>query len=897
MQRAPFVKSFLSLLRAGLGLSANLLFLSAAEAQVNSQQDDAVWAGVEEMIVLGAGSLGAHDFADADSVIAFSNEDLAALGAQDISDLASFTPNLEIVTSGATSPTFFIRGVGLNDFNSNSTGAVAIYQDGVAINAPAMQLGTLFDIESVNVLRGPQGIGLNRNASAGAIKIYSKKPSGDTSGFMRADFGDFDYMDYEGAIESPILGDAVSGRLAFRFSKRDGFMKNRCAGAPAFADRVPFPGLPAEPGEAPWSICGERKALSGVGDISDVPVGLEKFVNDLNNWAARATFKIEPDLGALDTTWIINFHGGRRDEFSALGQSYGTGGAFCRDGDICQAPFFDTPEDERGTISTGVLGGPQGRTGSGYQPREVIQRLAELAPCTAEINPINGKRNTCRTFQPGETAADVLEDRALENRAKIQIARELARDLDDKPWEGDFNRTGKTTNTVLGGFLSGAIELPAEISMTMTTGFDSYDRQIDSDVDFSPETLFHIITTDDGWQLYQDVEFKGEFDAFENPIRWEFGGWFHREILNVSVANDLGDDTVIGVGSREYRQKGWSGGASLALGFDFWDDFTLDGGVRYNFDRKSLDYVLLFGGGTTGAETTNLDEVWQAPTGTIRLTYNFREDTHVYWKYTRGWKPGTYNATSGQGRSVSVADEEELDSFEFGLAGSWFDDRFKLSGALFYYAYAEYQIFTTEQQPGGNTVFVTLNANDAEVYGAELDTTIFPWEYTQLGFRFSWLETQFLDFTQTNSQLANSGVFIQEVQNSGNPLLNSPRFKVILSLEQTLPLGTTGSLTARYDGVWTDDSFFDASEGLGNPNILGERFLPEFAIGQRAYWLHNLRVTWKSSDGFVSVAGWVRNLENKAYKTFAFDASAFQRTTVYFVGDPRTIGTSISVVF
>ena len=140
----------------------------------------------------GAESEAASDFEAADSVTGFGAEDLAALGAQDIADLAAFTPNLEIVTAGATTPTFFIRGVGLNDFNSNSTGAVAIYQDDVPINAPALQLSTLFDVEAVNVLRGPQGTGLARNASAGAIKIYSRKPTGEFGGFLRSELGNYD---------------------------------------------------------------------------------------------------------------------------------------------------------------------------------------------------------------------------------------------------------------------------------------------------------------------------------------------------------------------------------------------------------------------------------------------------------------------------------------------------------------------------------------------------------------------------------------------------------------------------------------------------------------------------------------------------------------------------------
>ena len=191
--------------------------------------------------MLGAESEATRDFEAADSVTGFGAEDLAALGAQDIADLAAFTPNLEIVTSGATTPTFFIRGVGLNDFNSNSTGAVAIYQDDVPINAPALQLSTLFDVEAVNVLRGPQGTGLARNASAGAIKIYSRKPTGEFGGFLRSELGNFDFRDFEGAIEAPIFEDILAGRFAFRLSERDGTMKNRCGNAPAFEDRVPVP--------------------------------------------------------------------------------------------------------------------------------------------------------------------------------------------------------------------------------------------------------------------------------------------------------------------------------------------------------------------------------------------------------------------------------------------------------------------------------------------------------------------------------------------------------------------------------------------------------------------------------------------------------------------------------
>ena len=212
--------------------SGGVRIAQATEPEAAEEEPTAAPSGaVEEIIVKGAESATLSDITTGDSVTAFNVADLAALGAQSIEDLASFTPNLEIVTAGATTPTFFIRGVGLNDFNPNSTGAVAIYQDDVAINAPALQLGTLFDMEGVNVLRGPQGTGIARNASAGAIKIYTRKPTGQFGGYLRSEVGNYDFQDYEGAVEAPIYEDILSGRLAFRLTQRDGTMKNRCADA------------------------------------------------------------------------------------------------------------------------------------------------------------------------------------------------------------------------------------------------------------------------------------------------------------------------------------------------------------------------------------------------------------------------------------------------------------------------------------------------------------------------------------------------------------------------------------------------------------------------------------------------------------------------------------------
>jgi len=888
----------------------------STEPELGSEWEPSLEPDIEEILIFGSESVGTGDFQAADSVTAFSTDDLAALGAQTIADLAGYTPNLEIVSPGATTPTFFIRGVGLNDFNANSTGAVAIYQDDVAINAPALQSPMLFDVEAVNVLRGPQGTGLARNASAGAIKFYSRKPSGEFGGFVRSEFGNFGARDFEGAVEVPLLEDILSGRFAFRLSQRDGTMKNRCGNARAFAKRTPVPGriqlnaLGLSQTDPPWSLCGEPVTQTGPPPyVSDIPVGLPSRLNDLDNWGARGTLLFEP---AYNMSFLLNAHGSRRDEWTRVGQAYGTTGFYCLNGDIDNC-FPGRRLYPNGSRIADVLGGTQGA--GGYQAPEVRARLEQLAPCLKST-----------PGRPLGTCGNA--DRADVNAAKLQVANELARDLDSEPWAGDFNMcsadkdidpdrpgiqcdndTGKTQNDTWGVYLKGDIDLPWEMRFTSISAYDTYDRFYDTDFDYSPETLFHITTDDEGWQVTQDLRLQGQVGD-EVALRWDIGGWFLHEQLDVTVTNDLGQFSDNGVGQREYTQDLWSLAGYASLAVDFWDDFTLDGGFRYNWEQKKLDFALTYELIGTFLEKKN--ETWDAPTGTVRLTYRFRDDTHVFWKYTRGWKPGTYNATSAlrndfftgvPSADVSTARPEEIDSFETGIRGSWFDDNLTLDFSFFYYSYSDYQIFTAQQFEGGQPEFVILNADDAEVYGAELDAVVRPWEGAFINVRFGWLESQFLDFVQLQQERVllppnNQRVTVnREIQNTGNNLLNSPEYKVSLTAEQTLSIGVWGSVAVRYDTVWTDTTYYDATEGRGIPNVQNFQFLPEDTIAQRAFWIHNLRVSYLTPDNKIEVAGWVRNLADKAYKTFAFDGSTFNNTTIYNVNDPRTYGVTLIVNF
>ena len=141
-------------------------------------------------------------------------------------EIQNYIPNLTINGAfGVVNPQIFIRGVGNNDFNDNAGATVGVYQDEVYLSAPAGKLVQTYDLESVQVLRGPQGTLFGRNNTAGAIAFTSTRPDGNFEGYVRATLGNFERMDFEGAMSFPI-SESLSGRVAVQRNTRAGYADN-----------------------------------------------------------------------------------------------------------------------------------------------------------------------------------------------------------------------------------------------------------------------------------------------------------------------------------------------------------------------------------------------------------------------------------------------------------------------------------------------------------------------------------------------------------------------------------------------------------------------------------------------------------------------------------------------
>lgn len=162
------------------------------------------------------------------SITAFTGAAMRELNMVNSVDIAGQTPGLNVGTpvGEGNNPSITLRGVGLNDFNDNNEGPIAIYRDEVYQAAMPGLTFQLFDLERVEVLRGPQGTLYGRNATGGLVHFISNKPTEEFGGYFDLSLGDNNQVKAEAAIGGA-LGESVQARLSVATNQYDGYVKNR----------------------------------------------------------------------------------------------------------------------------------------------------------------------------------------------------------------------------------------------------------------------------------------------------------------------------------------------------------------------------------------------------------------------------------------------------------------------------------------------------------------------------------------------------------------------------------------------------------------------------------------------------------------------------------------------
>lgn len=178
------------------------------------------------------------------SVSVIGGQTLADTHSKDLIDASSLSPGVVVspqAFGGRTMQTFTIRGIGFDDFRPNENPFAAVSIDGVYQGSSALVGGQMFDVERLEILKGPQGTLFDRNTTAGAVNIISRQPTDRWQGKIRADYGEFNSQRIEGGVGGP-LSETISFCLSGVYDHTDGFVTNLGSGSAATV--TPAVGIP-----------------------------------------------------------------------------------------------------------------------------------------------------------------------------------------------------------------------------------------------------------------------------------------------------------------------------------------------------------------------------------------------------------------------------------------------------------------------------------------------------------------------------------------------------------------------------------------------------------------------------------------------------------------------------
>lgn len=456
----------------------------------------------------------------------------------------------------------------------------------------------------------------------------------------------------------------------------------------------------------------------------------------------------------------------------------------------------------------------------------------------------------------------------------------------------DHDGTSLTLNWHLGDY-----------TLTSISAYDYIRGRSTSDADYTPYEVNGAAISDNKYTQYsQELRLAS---PQQETLRWLLGAHYFHEDLDSSAQRIITPGpTPNGTGSNQtggvtdfrdlnYDHKTDSYALFGNLTYDFTDNFSVTGGLRWTQEKKNIDLdltqltratangplIALGGSGTNGNRQE--DKTWEAWTYDLTPEYRINDNVRVFFRYAHGFRSGGFNT----GLSTSLAqlttvDPEQLDAYEIGLKSEWFNHRLTANANVFYYDYSDIQVNLLTVNNGVLTTALT-NGASGKVKGAELELEGQPTDYLHLRAAVSFLDTQYTDFKNTNPT---TGAVTGDY--SGNSFVRSPRNVVSLGADYTFPLEIGGKLVAGGDVSFRDKEYF----------LADRQSSADKTLSQPHYTLANSRLTWYSPDEKLSVTGFVNNLTDRRYQVHGRPNGTLGQYVITY-GDPRTVGLSVTSRF
>lgn len=666
---------------APLAILAASPALAQDDTQDTSSGDRSIFGG-EIVVTAQKRSENVQDVAI--SIAAYSGDQLRALGVEDSADIATFTPGVHTGGSLAGQNTqFTIRGVTQNDFNDIVEAPNAVYLDEGYIAIAQGQSFALFDIERVEVLKGPQGTLFGRNATGGLVHYISSLPTLDVwEGYIDGRFGIMDNpkspntYTIEAAAGGPLVTDKLGVRAAVRWNKQDPWLINL----------YPDSAVSGPPGPGAGADLGDDDTLAG-----------------------RLTFLAEPSDGVK---LILSGNYSRARMGTGPYQQKPTIAQYDVNGELINVLDVG-PNETRASI--GVDGGPNvinGDAGSDLNNDGLVGGAGELYGRPAGADYFGW-------IDPDGNGNYFSSDFAFKDQDHVDT------------W---------------GINLRGEFELSDSVTINTVTDYKNYDKLLFIDVDAGPANQLANYAGVDADQFSQEVRISGSSDRLEWVTGLYFLKIDTNSINGLKApVNSLVPGAPIDIATTA-RLKTTSYSAFGQLSYDLTDTLRVVAGGRIIREKKNYFFIqelyaspdayevqpadgLLFtigpiypGGVPSPYTDRNSNTLWA---GKLQLEFRPNPDTLLYAGVNRGVKAGSYNAQLNGGLptpdSAIAYGDETLLSYEGGFKLTVADGKLRLNGAAYYYDYQDYQSFLFTGVSG-----LVVNA-DAETYGAELSLTANPY--------------------------------------------------------------------------------------------------------------------------------------------------------------------------
>jgi iron complex outermembrane receptor protein len=624
------------------------------------------------------------------AVSAFTGETLDELGLRNISDLTRVVPNVDMYSGNGTAGggNVYIRGIGARNTGVNFDSGVGLYVDGVYVSRADGAVLDNVDLQSVQVLRGPQGTLFGKNTTGGAILYTTNKPVEELGGHALVRVGNYNQFDSQGTINVPIMDDVLMSRFSLYKTEQDGYVHSE------IPDGLP----PQADGNAPF---------------------IEDEFSDTNRWGGQAQLRWQ---ATDDLLLDLNYNYGKTDQ-AARGQNCEV---------VTGIPGIGWQADlQDGAIVIPSTGQSIEAWCQANQDLGIDKIMANMQPnrYRAEVNTLaltadwainddmNFKSITAgRNTEGGEV--NELDAIGIALLGRTNYAGNGAEPRNTDAYSQEFQFNGNAFDEKL-DYVVGVFGFHEESDKGAASSPTLFFNALNlPDTAFYLSNLTELLTKNSSASLFSQADWH--FDEYWTATVGARYTWEERRLTRDFKVPDV---------------------ATLATTGDAVNTFN----TFYRFPsgpdtfNPNHEYIYATVNGVQdplGRQTMHTDDSKVTPMASIQRTFDsmgFMDFGNAYFTVANGFLSGGISDTVdlATGR-VYEFDPEEVWNYELGFKMDAWEQKLRLNTAVFYTDYKDRQLTTIRISPEGRISGALINAESSYISGIEFEAIVLPVDNLQL---------------------------------------------------------------------------------------------------------------------------------------------------------------------